>query len=471
MGGGPLREGARGCAENLKGLVAAPERVVEVLGAGQGQLGHLVSPAGVSGGEDGLRILRPPEPGHGAGEGDLRREARPGVDRRPRQRLGGVETPRAEHPAGCRHRGLGMDRLSRLHTDQGQPARIVISAKRGRLEGVAQPAEQLPPPERGQSASQSLGVEGMGEPHLPPPPVPLRHGGGGDHRSRLQVPDDRGRHQPLQNVEGEWLGESERFGRLALRRGEGAKPLLDGLEGASCRHRLSVPAPYAVPLRQSAGTEPDLDQLVEEEGVALAQPAQLVARAGVQVTVEHLTEERLHLGPGERLQLDPADRPLLAQPHDRIGQGLTGSGRQQEGGRLGARQLVQESGRSGVEELSVVNRDDQPPAPTLVPQLANAVTEDVKRAHGEGFREERREGPEGDGRGRHGGGDLPDEPAVPSHASERFRAEAGLADPGSARDDDAARGRTLQLPSEQGQFLVPTDERPGRPAGGGRHVC
>ncbi len=363
-----------------------------------------------------------------------------------------------------------MDRLPRLQADHGQPARVVTAAQRGRLQGVAEPPEQLPPPERGQASAQGLGVEGMGEPYLPAPPVPLRHGGGADHPRRLELADHGGRRQPLQNVEGKWLGEGERLGRLALGRGEGAKPLLDGLERASRRHRLTVPTPYAVPLRQGAGTEPDLDQLVEEERVALAQPAQLVTRAGVQVAVERLAEERLHLGPGEGLELDPADGPLLAQPHERVGKGLAGACRQQQRCGLSTGQLMQEGGRGGIEEVGVVDGDHQSPVAALVAELANAVPEDVERAHRERLREQRREGTEGDGRRRLRGGHLADEPSIPAQPGERLAAEPGLTDPGGARDDDAARGRTLQLTSKQRQLLVPADEWPRRPAGGGGHM-
>jgi hypothetical protein len=310
----------------------------------------------------------------------------------------------------------------------------------------------------------------MSPPHLPAPPVPLGHGGGGDHRHRLEVPDDGERRQLLQYVEGKWFGESERFGRLALGRREGAKPLLDGLERASRRHRLSFPAPHAVPLRQGARTEPDLDQLMEEEGVALAQPAQLMTRAGVQVPVERLAEERLHLGPREGLELDPADGPLLAQPHNRVGKGLAGACREQQRRGLSTGQLMQEGGRGGIEEVGVVDGDHQPPVPTLLAELANAVPEDVERAQGERLREERREGTEGDGRRRRRGGHLTDEPSIPAQPGERLAAEPGLTDPRGARDDDAARGRTLELTSKQRQFLVPADEWPGRPAGGGGHV-
>ncbi len=447
FGGGVLGEAVQRLAEDLQGPVGATQPVVEVLGAGQGQIGRLGGPDGAGGLEHSLCLLRPAQSGHGPGERDLRGEARTRVHGGPRQRRGGVEAAGAEHPAGRRQGGLRVDRLPRLQADHGQPARVVTAAERRRLQGVTEPPEQLPPPERGQASAQRLGVEGMGQPHLPAPPVPLRHGGGGDHSRRLEFPDDGGRRQPLQNVEGKWLGESERLGRPALGRGEGAKPLLDGLERASRRHRLSFPAPHAVPLRQGAGPEPDLDQLMEEENVALAQPAQLVTRAGVQVTVERLAEERLHLGPGEGLELDPADGPLLPQPHNRVGKGLAGACREQQRRGLSTGQLMQEGGRGGIEEVGIVDGDHQPPVPSLVAELANAVPEDVERAHGERLREERREGTEGDGRRRLRGGHLTDEPSIAAQSGERLAAEPGLADPMGARDDDAARGRALELTS------------------------
>ena len=192
---------------------------------------------------------------------------------------------------------------------------------------------------------------------------------------------------------------------------------------------------------------------------------------GIDVAVEHLAEQRLHLGPGEGLELDPADRPILAETHDRVGQRLAGAGGEQEGCGLGARQLVEERGGRGVEELRVIDGDHHPPAPALLAQPPHAVPEDVEGAHRESLREQRRERAEGDGRRRQGGGDLSDQPAVATEPGQGLGPEPGLADPGGTRDDHPARGRTLQLSGEQGQLLVPTDKRPGRPAGGGWHGC
>ncbi len=60
------------------------------------------------------------------------------------------------------------------------------------------------------------------------------------------------------------------------------------------------------------------------------------------------------------------------------GRELTGSSGEQQGGRLGAGQLMQKSGRRGVEQLGIIDRHHQPPFAPLLAELADALAEHVE---------------------------------------------------------------------------------------------
>jgi len=149
-------------------------------------------------------------------------------------------------------------------------------------------------------ASAGLGVED-GEPYLPAPPyrsVTV----GADHPA-ARARGSRRRRQPLQNVEGKWLGEGERLGRLALGRGRGRSRCWMASRGppaatGSPSQRHTRPAP------QGAGTSrsrPARGGRARCPG----QPAQLVTLRGVQVAVERLARSastRSGRGVGARSQ-------------------------------------------------------------------------------------------------------------------------------------------------------------------------
>jgi hypothetical protein len=145
----------------------------------------------------------------------------------------------------------------------------------------------------------------------------------------------------------------------------------------------------------------------------------------------------------ERAELDPLDQVVGPQCADRVGHGLAGAHRRQDGRVLGPGDVVHERGRQRVEQVGVVDRHDDRPARGLPVQRVDGPAQQpgwrtagrlVGWKHlGEAAQRQAGGGRVG-GRGPHG-------EAVRVERGHPFSDQPALSDTGgSAKDQAATRG-------------------------------
>ncbi len=295
----------------------APE---EVGGAQQRHLGDLLAGLRPERGERLLDLAGPLLVHQRLGEEVAGPEAAAGVDPGPGEALAEGEVAGGEGAPGGVGERLRRRSLARLEPPGRDPEQVVLAARPG---GRERPGELGPDPGEAQAAgprADHLGVERMGEADAGAPAL----AGDREHPGGLGLGEDARGREPLQHLGPHRLAEGDRLEQPGLLGAEPAQPLLDHREQGAARRHRPAPAPDPLLGGEAAGGDPGVDELAQEEHVAVGDPGELAEAGPVDVAAEDPPDELAHVRPGERPDLDLAADAVLPEGDDRVGGGLAG---------------------------------------------------------------------------------------------------------------------------------------------------
>lgn len=194
----------------------------------------------------------------------------------------------------------------------------------------------------------------MGEAGLDPAPV-YRDG---DQRPPLRLLDGGETGEAGQQLRSEGLAEGEEFEHAAHRIGEQPDPGVDQLAELRRHRRLAAPLPHSGDGSQCCGAVSTVDELAQEQRIALAGLPDPPRAVGLELPAECCLDELAGLGLGQRLQLEPVEVAVLPQRGDGVRRPLPGPQRQHEWRHPAYGQLVHHGRGQVVEQVGVVDADD-----------------------------------------------------------------------------------------------------------------
>jgi hypothetical protein len=241
----------------------------------------------------------------------------------------------------------------------------------------------------------------------------------------------------------------------------------DELSERRARRRAPRQPPEPGGLRQRAALERAHDQLAHVEDVALAALVDPAPRHLLDRSAERRLGQLARLALGQRPQVDPGGARVLPQRHDRVGTGLARAHRRDDERGAGQGEVEHERGGGGIEQVSVVDADLDPPSGGALVQRVRAAAHELERVVGPHVAgEEAGQRAERDGRRAARRVDPLDQRAALARLVDQLPGEPRLADTGGTHQHDAGRAVEAAGGPDPLELVRAPDERPALEVGG-----